>query len=920
MPGLLRRFLAACLCGATLAGVLVGLQASPAAAAVGLSGSRMWAPNTSYSGSADAAEKVNVIVKSGDVLYVGGSFSQIRPEPGPNVPSVAQANLYAVDTRTGAYLPAFRPAVNGIVEALEVDPATGTLFVGGRFTQVNGQANPGFAILDAATGAFKQGVVQRPVNKGGSTPGVVMGLKRVGRQLYVGGDFVNIGTTQRGSLARLNLDAGGAPDDTFRAFIAGLVRTMDVDPANPSRVYVGGEFGGVRETSGGPVVAGTRWLAALLASTGAADPAFVPNVPCDTDPMCTNPTRGRRVAARNGLVYVAFGGGSGRFGVYQQSTGQNLRMIRTDGDVQTASVIGDRVYVGGHFTRITSAPAATRCQLFALAATSPWTLQPDPNISNGSHLGVFEIAPDAGADLFVAGHLVSPNTAGSPACDMGNSTATYNHIVRLTESGATDTAAPSVPAVNVAPGPFTAANVSWSPSSDASGITAYYVSVNGVRTAVSGASTFHSLRGLNPRTTYTVQVQALDRFGNRSALSAPVSVTTGAAPPTLPNPLQAFGQFFPTPAPERILDTRSGIGGISSPVAAGAAARFRVTGVGGVPATGVQSVIMNVTVTEPTVGGFVTISPTGVAPPTASNLNFTAGQTVPNLVQARVGAGGTVEARVNAGSTHLIADVVGWIADNTEGRPGARIEPQSPQRVLDTRASSRVGPHGAVGQSQTIEVQVVPPNQGYTGVVVNLTGTEPTSSTYVTAFPGNVASRPFASNLNLRAGETRPNLVVVGVSPQGTIKLFNLLGTTQLVVDVVARFRGTTALDANPAGRILSLDAPVRLVDTRIDPGVPAGPGTRSWSFATLEASMPAGVTVQGMVLNATATEATASTFLTLYPGGSSLPMASNLNVTPGQNVPNLAVASLSPSETLDVYNLTGNVHYLFDVTALVLG
>ena len=419
LMGWLRRGLGASLVATLGAGLLVGLQASPASAAVSLSGARMWAPNTSYTGSADTAEKINAIVKSGDVLYVGGSFSQLRPEPGAGVPSLAQANLYAVDTRTGAYLPAFRPVVNGIVEALEVDAATGTLFVGGRFTQVNGQANAGFAILDAATGQLKAGITQRPVNKGGSTPGVVMGLKRVGRQLYVAGDFVNIGGAQRGNLARLDIDAGLTPD-SFQAYIAGLVRAVDVDPANPGRIYIGGEFSGVRASSGGATLPGTRWLAALQTSgpsTGLPDATFIPNVPCDTDPMCTNPTRGRRVVARNGLVYVAFGGGSGRFGIYNQSTGLNLRMLRADGDVQTVALIGDRVYVGGHFTRIFG--GETRCQLFSVLAASPWTVQADPNFDNGSHLGVFEVAGDAGGNVYAAGHLVSPNTTASPACNLG---------------------------------------------------------------------------------------------------------------------------------------------------------------------------------------------------------------------------------------------------------------------------------------------------------------------------------------------------------------------------------------------------------------------------------------------------------------------------------------------------------------------
>ena len=72
-------------------------------------------------------------------------------------------------------------------------------------------------------------------------------------------------------------------------------------------------------------------------------------------------------------------------------------------------------------------------------------------------------------------------------------------------------------------------------------------------------------------------------------------------------------------------------------------------------------------------------------------------------------------------------------------------------------------------------------------VVLNLTGTEPTSSTYITAFPAD-ALRPTASNLNLVAGETRANLVIVRVPADGRIKLFNLAGATHLVADVVATF------------------------------------------------------------------------------------------------------------------------------------
>jgi hypothetical protein len=106
--------------------------------------------------------------------------------------------------------------------------------------------------------------------------------------------------------------------------------------------------------------------------------------------------------------------------------------------------------------------------------------------------------------------------------------------------------------------------------------------------------------------------------------------------------------------PARILDTRNG-----APVAAAGTIAPTVTGVGGVPATGVSAVVLTVTVTQPTAQSFLTVRPNGTARPLSSNLNFVAGQTVPNLVVAKVGADGNVAIYNNAGSTHWSVDVVG---------------------------------------------------------------------------------------------------------------------------------------------------------------------------------------------------------------------------------------------------------------------
>lgn len=108
-------------------------------------------------------------------------------------------------------------------------------------------------------------------------------------------------------------------------------------------------------------------------------------------------------------------------------------------------------------------------------------------------------------------------------------------------------------------------------------------------------------------------------------------------------------------SPSRLLDTRDG-GGC---VGAGSTRALTVAGVGGVAADA-SAVVLNVTVTEPTVAGYLTVFPSGQAVPMASNLNFVAGQTVPNAVTVKVGAGGKVGILNSGGCSHVVVDVVGY--------------------------------------------------------------------------------------------------------------------------------------------------------------------------------------------------------------------------------------------------------------------
>ncbi len=124
---------------------------------------------------------------------------------------------------------------------------------------------------------------------------------------------------------------------------------------------------------------------------------------------------------------------------------------------------------------------------------------------------------------------------------------------------------------------------------------------------------------------------------------------------------------FTTLTPARLLDTRNGSTTIDGQyqaggaLASGGSVDLTVTSRGGVPATGVGAVVLNITAVQPTKGGFITVWPSGSTQPMVSNLNLNPGKTIPNLVIAKVGANGQVS--IYSGGvapTDIVVDVQGW--------------------------------------------------------------------------------------------------------------------------------------------------------------------------------------------------------------------------------------------------------------------
>lgn len=402
-----------------------------------------------------------------------------------------------------------------------------------------------------------------------------------------------------------------------------------------------------------------------------------------------------------------------------------------------------------------------------------------------------------------------------------------------------------------------------------------------------------------PNQTIYWRVKALDANGQLLTTSATRSFVKDAS---------TSGEFTAI-SPYRLLDTRV----TKNPIGVSQTRMFDVTGGlnTGVPASGVSAVVMNVTVTSPTALGYLTVYPYGNARPTASNLNFVAGQTVPNLVTVGVDSSGWVNLYNAAGSSHVILDIVGYYSGGTLPRATRFVSADRPTRILDTRAGSGQPARPLrAAEARTVTVEGlggVP--AGATSAVMNVTAVTPSAAGYLTVYPAGVP-RPTASNLNFVPKVTVPNLVSVRLGTGGDVTLFNSAGVTNVLFDVVGWY---VAGDPAAGARFNPL-TPGRVLDTRL-----AGSGGKLAAFTPRALQIrgvkgvPNSTSVVAVVLNVTVTQPAGSGYATVYPTGTTAPTASNLNYVKGQTVPNLVVVKVGADGK--IYLLSqASTHMIVDV------
>lgn len=266
----------------------------------------------------------------------------------------------------------------------------------------------------------------------------------------------------------------------------------------------------------------------------------------------------------------------------------------------------------------------------------------------------------------------------------------------------------------------------------------------------------------------------------------------------------------------RFLDTRPETEKVGKLDGTGVAKELQITGTAGIPA-GISAVAMNVTAVDTEasdVGGYVTVYPCGTRPNT-SNINFIGGQTIPNSVIAPVSASGKVCFYVY-GKADILADVSGYFPT------GSLTSLSKPERLLDTRSSSKVGTVDGSGLAKELQVTGtagIP--SGISAVAMNVTAVNTEANNYggyVTVYP--CGTRPNTSTLNFISSQTVPNSVIAPVSGAGKICVY-VYGKADILVDVSAHITSTN---------FTSLATPARVRDTREDPT--PGPNALTYDFS----------------------------------------------------------------------------------------
>jgi RHS repeat-associated protein len=346
-----------------------------------------------------------------------------------------------------------------------------------------------------------------------------------------------------------------------------------------------------------------------------------------------------------------------------------------------------------------------------------------------------------------------------------------------------------------------------------------------------------------------------------------------------------------------------------------------VAGVGGIPATGVDAVVVNLVAVGSTAPGFLTAYQSGATQPSASNLNYTAGQVVSNAAVVKVGSDGKIKI-LSSAAVDVLVDVQGWYA-SPAGSSASGFTAVKAQRVLDTRTPQGDCTPGvcarlSAGSTLTVDIagQGDVPATGVTAATLNITVVNPSAAGFLIVYPSG-ETQPAASNLNYVTGDVLAQLVTAKVGTDGKIKIVSA-AATDVLIDVQGYFSAASAATYQPV-------SPARLYDTRDNTGAATCTSTSCDELTTGEtitltvankAGLPTAADITAIVVNLTATNTMTGNagYLKAYPNGPPPPDGTALNFQNAETVANLAVVPVSSDGKITLLAAGGTTDVIVDV------
>ena len=263
--------------------------------------------------------------------------------------------------------------------------------------------------------------------------------------------------------------------------------------------------------------------------------------------------------------------------------------------------------------------------------------------------------------------------------------------------------------------------------------------------------------------------------------------------------LDVTGYFIPTNTgatftpigPARVLDSRTGQGGFSSPFVSGTPRRIQLSGVAGIPLDAV-AVTGNLTVTGQTESGYVSMTTSSMSSPTVSTINVPRGDTRANGLTIKLSSAGRaylvyVGGATGVASANLIFDVTGYYR---AGTGGLRFYPVDPRRIFDTRVGNPPSLQAGVPRPVNVVGAGTIPSD-VDAIASNVTITGQTQGGYVSITTSSTTT-PTTSTINFPPGDIRANNTVNALDGAGRVwAIFKAPSgaRTHLIVDLAGYFR-----------------------------------------------------------------------------------------------------------------------------------